>query len=326
LNTRIVYYLLTVLLITFISCNKGSNPADQPSFGVPAGNNVIYALGNGYYGGPADTYGIYTNNSDTGGTQTPLIESKKTAFYCPNWTNEDKVCFLSNYQGETKKQIYSINFDGTAVRRISNDTLSEYSTLDVSLVNGRLLYTRNTGGGKQLCSNNIQMNDEKVLLSGAVSASWSPDGRSIVYSNSELNNNGEKIMNLFLMNADGTGIIKITSNILPQLTYSTPFISPGGNKILYTSYRERLVTNTTLLSSLTDVYTCNINGSNEQRITNSYPQTESWYNANWSKDGKKMLLIYLYIRMPYSLVVRNTDNNSQIQATYSWGMMDADIK
>ena len=170
------------------------------------------------------------------------------------------------------------------------------------------------------------MNDEKVLLSGAVSASWSPDGRSIVYSNSELNNNGEKIMNLFLMNADGTGIIKITSNILPQLTYSTPFISPGGNKILYTSYRERLVTNTTLLSSLTDVYTCNINGSNEQRITNSYPQTESWYNANWSKDGKKMLLIYLYIRMPYSLVVRNTDNNSQIQATYSWGMMDADIK
>lgn len=328
MNKRIICYLLNVLWIslTIISCNRGNNTADQPSSGVPPGNDLVYALVNAYYGGSTANYGIYTNNYDTGGTQTPLIESGTVPFYYPNWTNEDKVYFLSNYQGETRKQIYSINFDGTNVQRISKDTLTEYSTLDFSSVNGRLLYNKNTGGNKQLCSNNLQMNDEKVLLSEAVNASWNPDGRTIIYSNSELNSNGEKIMNIFVMNADGTGISKVTSNTLPHLTYSTPFVSPNGSKIIYTSYRERLVTNTTLTSSLTDVYICNVDGSNEKRVTNSYPQTDFWYNANWAKDSKRVLLIHLGIRVPYTLRVRNTEDNSEIQAAYSWVMMDADIK
>lgn len=311
---------------TIVSCNRGTNPPRPPSSKVPPGNNLIYAIVTPNAGSGNVTYGIYTNNADTGGTQTPLIESQTITFHYPNWTNEDKVYFLSNLQGEASRQIYSINFDSTNIQRISKDLSTNYYTLDFSPVNGRFLYHKNTGGSKQLCTNNLQMDDEKVLLSQEVSASWHPDGRTIVYSNWELNSNGEKIMNLFRMNADGTGITRITSNTLPQLTYQTPFISPNGSKIIYTSYRDRLVTNTTLTSSLSDAYICDIDGSNEKRVTNSLPQTEFYYNGNWANDSKKALVIYKNIRLPYTLSVRSTENNSGAYAAYSWDIMDSDIK
>ena len=132
---------------------------------IPPENNLLYTYSDSYYPGFANNYGIYTT-SDTGGTQAPLIESKSIAFRYPNWSNNDKIYFLSKYQGEARDQIYSINFDGTNVQRISKDTLTWYSTLDFSHITERFLYNKNTGSGlTQLCSNNLQMTDEKVLLS-----------------------------------------------------------------------------------------------------------------------------------------------------------------
>jgi Tol biopolymer transport system component len=128
------------------------------------------------------------------------------------------------------------------------------------------------------------------------------------------------------MNADGTGQNKITSNANAQLTYSTPFISPDGNKIVYTSTRARLVNNTSYISTLTDVYTCNIDGSNEARITNSVPQSDFWFNANWDKDSKRVLLIHHGIRIPYTLYIFNTADNTGKLATATWIKPGADIK
>ena len=133
LNRRIIYYLFNVLFfgITLSNCDRGTDTPipDVATYRIPPGNNLVYTYSDSYYPGFANNYGIYTN-SDTGGTQTPLIESKSIAFYYPNWSSNDKIYFLSKYQGETKKQIYSINFDGTNVQRISKDTLTEYTTLD----------------------------------------------------------------------------------------------------------------------------------------------------------------------------------------------------
>lgn len=318
------FYFFVLLIIHFFysSCEKDNKDASP---GIPAGNNVIYSLGHGSYGGPTEKYGIYTS-SDTGGIQTPLIESQTVAFQNPHWGPNDKIYFLSKYQGESRPQVYSINFDGTQVQRISKDTLASFANLDVSPITQQLLYNKHKGGVIQLCRNNLQMNDEKVLLTDTVSASWSPDGSRIVYSRHVANTAGQKIMNLYLMNADGTGQTKITNNTLQLVTYATPFISPNGRKIVYTSARDRLVTNTSLTSYLADVYTCNIDGSNEIRITNSFPQSDFWYNANWAADNERILVVRFGIRIQYSLRVRSTLDNSEKSLSASWIMIDADIK
>ena len=338
MNKGIIYHLFSVLLIgiTLSGCKKGSDAqSDAPVVAtsrIPPGNNLLYTYSDSYYPGFANSYGIYTN-SDTGGTQTPLIESKSIAFRYPNWSNNDKIYFLSKYQGETKEQIYSINFDGTNVQRISKDTLTRYSTLDFSHITERFLYNKNLGSGlTELCSNNLQMTDEKVLLSQSTIytrghdglGSWSPDGKTVVYSNSERNSNGQYIMNLYLMNADGTGQRNLTANTNFDTTYSTPFISPDGSKIVYTSSRKRLFGS--YYYGVTDVYTCNIDGSNEVRITNCAPQTEFWNNANWARDSKRVLLIYYGIRIPYTLYIFNTADNTRKLATATWIKLDADFK
>ena len=277
---------------------------------------------------------VYTS-SDTGSTETPLIESQ-TIFFCyPNWGKGDQIYFLSGPGGGGRAQVYSIDFDGTNIQRLSKDTLAEYTTLDFSPVNERFLYGKNKAGVRQLCSNNLDMNDEKVLLSGHAVGSWNPNGLNIVYSDSEPNSTGANVTNIYLMNADGTGRTKITSNTNPYPTYLSPYISPKGNKIVYTSTREREVTNhlfintgtDTLRSTLTDVYTCNIDGSNEWRITNSVPQSDFWYNANWANDSKTVLVIHHGIRQMYDLRLRNTDDRSDKKSvSSSWLIIDAEMR
>ena len=324
LNLRLIRYLFGILPISFalISCEKkppGGTNANASQ--IPAGNNLLYARS------LVDRFGIYTS-SDTGTTETPLIESQTVLFRHPNWGKGDRIYFLSGYYGETRTQVYSIDFNGTNIQRLSKDTLAEYAALDFSPVNERFLYGKNKAGISQLCTNNLSMNDEKVLLSGHAVGSWNPNGLNIVYSYSEPNSSGENVMNIYLMNADGTGKTKITGNTLrdPPATYLNPYISPNGNSIVYTSNRERQVTNTSLRSTLMDVYTCNIDGSNEQRITNSAPQSDFWYNANWAKDNKTVLVVHYSLRMPYTLHLRNTDDNSGKQVSFSYYPIHADIR
>ena len=328
LTLRLIRFLFGILPISFalISCEK--RPPGGNASKIPAGNNLLYAHGFGHYGGFVDRFGIYTS-SDTGSTETPLIESETTLFRCPNWGKGDKIYFLGCPAGSTRTQVYSIDFNGTNIQRLSKDTLAEYTALDFSRVNERFLYGKNKAGITQLCSNNLDMNDEKVLLSGPAIGSWNPNGLNIVYGYSEPNSSGTNGMNIYLMNADGTGRTKIASNTNLNSTYSSPYISPNGNKIVYTSTREREFTNgsDTLRYTLTDVYTCNIDGSNEQRITNSVPQSDFWYNANWAKDSKTVLVIHYGIRIMYDLRLRSIDDRSDKKAiSSSWLMIDAEMR
>ena len=337
MTLRLFRYLFGILPISFalIGCEKKPPDGTTPTASkIPAGNNLLYAHGFGYYGGSVDRYGIYTS-SDTGSTETPLIESQTILFGYPNWGKGDKIYFLSCPLGGAGTQVYSIDFNGTNIQRLSKDTLAAYAALDFSPVNERFLYRKTKGGVKQLCSNNIGMNDEKVLLSRHASASWNPNGLNIVYSDSEPDSSGTNVMNIYLMNADGTGRTKITSNTGPSPTYFSPYISPDGKKIVYTSNRRREVTNhlfiingtDTLWSYLTDVYTCNIDGSHEQRITNSVPQSDFWYNANWAKDSKTVLVIHHGIRIMYDLRLRNTDDRSDRKSvSSSWLMIEAEMR
>ena len=324
LNQRSISSFLVLLIISFlpIGCKKDHN--DNPRR-IPLGNNIIYTLEHGSYAGYIEKYGIYTC-SDTGSNQAPLIESKTIAFHNPRWGADEKIYFLSKYRGESRPQVYTINHNGTQVQRVSNDTLAIFADLDVSPLTQKLLYNKNKGGITQLCSNNLQMTDEKVLLPTGVSASWSPDGSRVIYSRSLPNATGQHLINLYIMNADGTGQTKITNNTLQLFTYSTPFISPDGTKIVYTSARDRLVTNTTLTSYLTDVYTCNIDGSNEIRISNAVPQTDFWYNANWAADNERVLIFRWGFRLQHSMRIRNTRDNSEKSVLGFWTTMSADIK
>jgi Tol biopolymer transport system component len=289
-----------IISLSFLNCKKASS---ENAIKIPPGNVVLYArsIGGGY-ANPPTGYGIYTN-SDTGGSERPLIESNTLEFHNPNWAKNNRIYFNCHCGGERYEQIYSVNTDGTNIHRFSRDTGVVNLLVDISPYNDKLIYYKGNGN---LYTNNLDGNSEKILAISGQVYSCHPNKNELILVDKELNSNGENVMNIYIINEDGSGKRRVTNNTDAKTIFSSPFISFDGSKIVYTSVRERFF-GPTISSIVQDVYTCNIDGSNEQRITDNKPQTlVSPYNGNWSKESDKVIVIGQdNFRLPYSLVLTN---------------------
>ena len=83
-----------VIILSFLNCKKTNSKKDIK---IPPGNVVLYvrSIGGGY-ANPPTGYGIYTN-SDTGGTERPLIESSTFQFSNPTWAKNNKIYWHQKY-------------------------------------------------------------------------------------------------------------------------------------------------------------------------------------------------------------------------------------
>jgi len=191
-----------VIILSFLNCKKTNSEKDTT---IPTENVVLYvrSIGGGY-ANPPTGYGIYTN-SDTGGTERPLIESNTLQFYNPNWAKNNKIYFNCNCGGERYQQIYSINTNGTNISRVSKDTSVVNLLADISPFNDKMLYYKVNGGSVQTCTNNLVGTDEKLLPINGDYFSWHPNKSELVFIDKEINSSGENIMNIYLINEDGGG-------------------------------------------------------------------------------------------------------------------------
>lgn len=80
---------------------------------------------------------------------------------------------------------------------------------------------------------------------------WSPDGSKITFMSDMLEDNNE----IYVMNADGSGINRLTFN---QWNDLAPVWSPDGSQVLFESMRE---------SGKHDVFLMNADGSNVQNLS-----------------------------------------------------------
>ncbi|MDZ7807136.1 MAG: S9 family peptidase [Gracilimonas sp.] len=116
------------------------------------------------------------------------------------------------------------------------------------------------------------------------SASWAPDGKHIIFTvdrtgNAELDPNNEQI---YEMNVETGEISQITDKRGP---HSNPKISPDGNLIAYTGYKDEFVG-----YQLTDLYIMNRDGSNLRKISDNVEQDIS--SINWASDSRSIFFGY----------------------------------
>lgn len=118
--------------------------------------------------------------------------------------------------------------------------------------------------------------------------------RKIVFS-SDVKEDGIYKHNIFIMNADGTDVKRLTHSE----GNSNPSVSPDGKKIAFTSRRDKN-------KSETQIYIMDIDGSNVRRLTNS---NLFECQPRWSPDGKKIAFVVLYLGNSEIYVVDTDGNN-----------------
>jgi hypothetical protein len=119
---------------------------------------------------------------------------------------------------------------------------------------------------RALCA---QQSTEAVSLSRRIeywNPAWSPDGRTLVFES-----NLEGKYTLFVINADGSGLRRLTSDSSEN---TQPNWSPDGRRIVFSSNR----------SGTTELYTMNADGTGVTRLTSM--GAGAWYQSSFSPDGK----------------------------------------
>jgi TolB protein len=193
-----------------------------------------------------DSGEIYVMNAD-GGEVANLTNDRSTAECCPSWSPDgSKIAFLSDRASPRTYGIYVMNVDGTNVTRLTQFP-SGITPLGVSWSpdGTKFAFTRNDCPSCGSQTRNVYtMNVDGSGLTKLTNATaqdayysrpdWSPDGRQIVF---EEKTEFGGYVNLWVMNADGTGKRQLTDNSStghdPGATDTRPSWSPDGTKIVF---------------------------------------------------------------------------------------------
>jgi TolB protein len=183
------------------------------------------------------------------------------------FTERENGKIIFSRTGTLTDQIYTINKDGSDLRKISpNPNFSDRSPVfspdgnKIAFVRNTNIYVMNADG-----SNPVDLFPSSMTAESA--PQWSPDGRKISFTLG-YGNEAE----IYVMNADGTNPIRLTNNSVYDFVWGW---SPDGRKLVYNSRHD----------NNDDVYTMNADGSNPVRLTNSPAQDLS---GSWSPDGNQI--------------------------------------
>ncbi len=191
----------------------------------------------------------------------------------PAWSPDGtRIAFVANRDGNP--EIYVMNADGTAERRVTTSPAREYYPT-WSPDGTRLVFQSDRDDRPQVYTIAVDGTREERLTRDLFSSqrpTWSVAGR-IAFSS-----NREGAFKLFVMNADGSGLRRLTSAAGPVAEHD-PRWSPDGSRIAYALSGDAPLGNT-------EIYVANADGSQVTRITRHWARD---VDPAWSPDGRSIV-------------------------------------
>ena len=131
---------------------------------------------------------------------------------------------------------------------------------------------------------------------------WSPDGTRIAF----VSNRDGGFPELYMMFADGTGVVRITNN---SLIDANPSWSPDGSRLVF----ERCCENGT-----SDLFTIDVATRAEASLTASTTQQE--FDPVWSPDGTRIAFVSFAVGQGnLDIWVMNADGSNPVRLTQEAG-------
>jgi TolB protein len=209
------------------------------------------------------------------------------------WSPDGKrIAFVSGYDGDAN--IYVMNADGSNVIQLTSDPFRYYYILrdptdtdpvwspdgkQIAFVSGRSgsllkwyalnIYVMDANGNNVVRLTGRSKNSSPDTNTGYAHPAWSPDGKKIAFGHGDA---------IYLMNADGTNLVKITDAHQPYVSEISPSWSPDGRYITFLEDSDN--------NGSSDIYIIRMDGSGRKQLTSNFIfETD----PAWSPDGKKLI-------------------------------------
>ncbi len=212
-------------------------------------------------------YNIYVMNADGSG-QTRLTDNP-AADRGPRWSpNGRRIAFASTRDGNY--EIYVMNANGSGQTRLTDN-----SALDLhprwSPDGRRIAFASTRDGNYEIYVMNANGSVQTRLTDNPAAdrdPRWSPDGRRIAFASTRDDpdpDDDNRIYNIYVMNADGSGQTRLTYNSALDLD---PRWSSDGRRIAFASTRDGNY----------ETYVMNADGSGQTRLTynSAFDLSPSW--------------------------------------------------
>ena len=256
------------------------------------------------------------------------------------------IVFQSDRDASPNTQIYSMNTDGSAVARLTNNAYNDRNPA-VSHDSKKVAFVSNRNGNDDIYVMNVDGSGVAQLTSGPLDENpeWSPDGTKIAYESSP---DDRATFQVWVANADGSGTQQISSGEFDV----QPSFSPDGTKILFNQNYQIAVmnangTNIAVLTALAGfnewphqspngtivfhstqsgyyrIYSMNADGTNNMELTHG-TAIDAW--PVWSPDGNFIAFqsdrsanTQIYRMAPDGSQLLRLTNNSATDTFPSWG-------
>jgi Tol biopolymer transport system component len=275
---------LFILFVPLISNSQMVNSGNTFNSSVIAFSNTP----------PNDNNEIYIINAD--GTGLQMLTNRPGRDAGPAWSPDaTQMAFYTHFDNLNTWSIFKMLANGSDIVRLTN-TANVFDSSPNWHPNGlHIIFTREYPPifNAEIWKMNADGSILTRIVEDGLGGEWSPDGSQIVYASQQ---DGD--FEIYLMNDDGSGLLKLTYNGADDLW---PSWSPGGNWLVFQSDRDGDM----------EIYKMKKDGTEQTRLTNSVGLDA---NPDWSPDGLRIAFVSAR-NGNFEIYIMNADGDNQTRLT-----------